>query len=463
MSTTTAGDLLARAHRLTRDVRDCTEPVTADRWLTFDATIQRLLTEVLGDGGRYVPLGDRKRHTLVVVVRGYPALPATAATVAHRPPASAAATPSGADEDAVTSPRRHLRLITDDPAAFTPLPAPDAPREGPAPADAADPHPLARLSCTLGAFTDLVHGARQRPEPWVSRRDELADITRHVACIALVAARYTLSHGRVGDLDRPLRVAQYAEQVLSQLPGVGMTATPSLSTARVTSEHHPAGTPLERLQQAAHAWNAAAGHEVDRTIPNAEALRTIAFQGAHLAAVTLKAARRTDATEGHRTALAYASTDLQVAGKLWDHLTTLNHPTERMVSASRVLFAELEDTASRIPGLDPPALQATLDALTSALDDLTTVMARARTLPERLVQSQLVFAPARRVRATPERLHDIAKGRYVAIGLDDLSAPVTWHSAASALEQLGFYNNAIRMKAAASSPRMVGSPLLPCL
>ena len=463
MSTTTAGDLLAQAHRLARDLRNRTEPVTADRWLTFDATIQRLLDEVLGEDGRYVPLGDRKRHSLVAVIRGYPPLPATAAPISHQPPEPGEAVPNGADGRAVTSRRRHLRVASDDPAEFTPIPALDAPRERPATADAADPHPLARLSCTLGALADLAHETRQAPEAWLSRRDELVDVTRHLACIALVAARYTLAEGRASDLDRPLRVAQYAEQVLLQLPGVDVTATPALNTARATSAHHTAVTPLERLQQAAHAWTIAAGNEVDRTIPNAEALRTIAFQGAHLAAVTLKTARRTDATDGHLTALAYAATDLQAAGKLWDHLTTLNHPTTQMVSASRVLYAELEDTTTRIPDLDARDLDATVDALTSALEDLKTVMARARTLPERLVHSELVFAPARRVRATPERLDDVAKGRYVAIDLQDLPTPVAWHRAASALEQLGFYSNAVKRQAEGPSALRVGAPPLPCL
>ncbi|MFW5473125.1 hypothetical protein ACOCJ5_07445 [Knoellia sp. CPCC 206450] len=436
MSSTTAGDLLTRAHHLTRILRDSNDPITADQWRTFDATVHRLLQQVLGPDGRNVPLGDRRRLFLVSVLRGYPAHPG------QPTPESRHDRPDhlGPDQDAPVEPlrttaSRHLRVVRGAPHGFAATQRLDAPCDSAVPADPTDPHPLARLSCTLGVLSDLVDQTLQPTGRWLERLDELGYVTRHITCIALIAARHTLARGQLADLDRPLRIAQFAEQVVELLQVMEPVPPPPLYRARVTFRYASPTSSQERLRIACDEWTKTALREVGRSLPNAEALRTIAYQGAHLSAVTLEVGKCVGLPEDHVEALGNVTAHLRAAGKPWDHLTTLNRPTQQMIPASRALFAELEATRARLTDLGPVESRKALESLTVALDDVTHVMSRARSLPERLVRSRLVFAPARRLRATPERLADIAKGRYVPVTLEDVpDLGGTWLRAASSLE-----------------------------
>ena len=332
MSTTTAGDLLTRAHHLTRALRDSNDPINADQWRTFDATVHRLLQQVLGPEGRNVPLGDRRRLFLLGVMRGYPASPEQPVPDSRSGSQAPLETEQGATfKPPRTTAGRHLRIVPSDPDCFAATPRLDAPRNSAVPADPTDPHPLARLSCTLGALADLVDQTLPTTGQWLDRLDELAYVTRHITCIALVAARHTLGHGQLAGLDRPLRIAQYAEQVVELLQVIEPVLPPTLQRARATFGDPTPTTSQDRLQLALDEWTKSALREVERSVPNAEALRTFAYQGAHLAAITLDVAQRAGLPDDQIEALALAAAHLRAAGRPWDGLTTLNRPSQQMI------------------------------------------------------------------------------------------------------------------------------------
>lgn len=148
MSTTTAADLLARAERLSRELRRDQTPVTLQQWAAFDVTVHRLLTEMLGEHGIFVP---KEHATLRAVIDRYPQPLTGPVRLTHSEPR-----PTTRDHferhAAGSSRRQHLQSL--------PAPAPDelAHLDVDELPQITDPHALARLTRTFGALADLLHG-----------------------------------------------------------------------------------------------------------------------------------------------------------------------------------------------------------------------------------------------------------------------------------------------------------------
>ena len=156
MSTTTGADLLARADRLTRQLRASEVPVTRAQWETFDVTLHRLLHELVRPDVAHAVPGDPTRAALTAASAPTP----TRCVPSHHRPLSTAeaARQLGHTNDWVHAQirRGNLHAVHDGRDTYIPAAALDD-RTDITPADPTDPHPLARVATTLGALADLLH------------------------------------------------------------------------------------------------------------------------------------------------------------------------------------------------------------------------------------------------------------------------------------------------------------------
>jgi hypothetical protein len=72
MTTTTAADLLRRAHRLTLELLDSHDLIDPQRWASFDATFRRALHEAVTTGVAGIPFTNTTRLALEAALRDYP-------------------------------------------------------------------------------------------------------------------------------------------------------------------------------------------------------------------------------------------------------------------------------------------------------------------------------------------------------------------------------------------------------
>lgn len=356
MSTTSAADLLDRAHRIARRLRDSREPVTTAQWERFDVTLHRALHETVGADAAYVTRRDPHYLTLMSAIRACPA--------PLRPPADIPWTPSQAarlldvNQQSVYRQIRRgtLHVVRDGDAVVINTATLDR-RPDITPADPTDPHPLAQLAVTLGAFADLAHHARATQQPVLDNPGEATTTVRHVLALGLVAAGYAISHGPYADANRPLAVAQYAERVLDTLADERVTPT-SLDRIRVVAPHPAPATLNDRLEAALHAWTGAAHAETARRVPSTDVLRGLANQSVQLYAVTHQALSahhpdRLDPERAISAALVHAARAAQATDPLWARLTTMTRPTLEYVAASRTLFAVLNNVSDQLPHPTP--------------------------------------------------------------------------------------------------------------
>ncbi|EBM0725605.1 helix-turn-helix domain-containing protein, partial [Salmonella enterica subsp. enterica serovar Senftenberg] len=161
MTTTSAADLLAHASLLTRQLRDIDAPITGAQWATFDVTVHRLMLELIGGGALHTQGQSRTPPPpALAVFRSYP-----------EPLRYPVDTQLSAQEAAALASRRpeyfrrkiqhgNLHAVRDGGAYLINTRDLD---QNPdiAPADLSDPHPLARVSCVLGAMADLVVAERE--------------------------------------------------------------------------------------------------------------------------------------------------------------------------------------------------------------------------------------------------------------------------------------------------------------
>jgi hypothetical protein len=135
----------------------------------------------------------------------------------------------------------------------------------------------------------------------------------------------------------------------------------------------------------------------------------------------------------------------------WRTVTTATRPNHEYVTATTALHTRLTTIQSEnlSPGnhTDPARridVEQALADLRYATIDLSELTHTAAQLPEPLIRSELLFAPARILPSTMERLHDRNHGKYVAIelteGADVINAAQAGANAAlqvrASLEQL---------------------------
>jgi len=436
VSTTTGANLLARADRLTRQLRGSEVPVSRAQWETFDVTLHRLLHELIRPDMALPVPGDPTRTALTAAIRAYPA---PLRPVHQRPLSTAeAARQLGHTSDWVHAQirRGNLHAVHDGRDTYIPAAAPDD-RTDITPADPTDPHPVARIAATLGALADLIHD----PTTGLLLADPGpgAGAAVHVLAIGAVAARHTLIHGPLADANRPLAIAQYAERVIDTLHDPAQFPHQLDRIAAVTPTPAPE-TLNDQLEAAIHDWAIAGRTETERIIPSTDVLRAFANQGTHLYAVTLQVLQALEPrpesvrTEDIAKPLVDAGRALREADNAWAALTTATRPTHEFVTASRALFTTLQDVTTALETA-PKALDKdrALGDLTRAADRLTALLAATEYLPERLIQSGLVYTPATRARPSPERLTDRTKARLVIAEAPDTPGLTDrWHEAVGA-------------------------------
>ncbi|MFC6706796.1 hypothetical protein [Flexivirga alba] len=387
MSTTTAADLLERADLLTRTLREDDRPVTPARWAAFDHTTHRLLTELLGPHGTWIR-DTRASHPLQTVIDHYPA------------PAQ-------------------------------PLPGDDEPFTT---ASATDPHPLARLTCTLAVFADLMHQPDDIRADVLRSTAELSNVTARVLSITAVAARYTIANMPLQEAIPPLTVGRFAEDILTHLPTTpGERLEPGLRIVAAVTPSRPF-LEADRLDLAIHRWDNATAESLAATIPCAEVLHTLATQGTHLYGVTARVYAQHD---GSAVPVAFpaAVQSLARVDETWIHgLTTLTPPSHQFIAASRDLYEQLRRLDQQLTRdaetVEPEAVAA---KLARAAHRISRHLCAAEQLPEQLIHSELMFAPARRLAPHPDRVTDHVRGRLTTVRAHDATELTSaWHAGITA-------------------------------
>jgi len=440
VSTTTVGDLLDRAELLARSLRVTRAEITADQWRSFDATSYRLLHELVGPERT----GNREQvvshATLSRILNGYPS-PLSAPNPQATYNARQAASHLGVSRATVAADIRGSRLpATYDGRRYS-IKATDLPSiTGVQPADPASTHPLDRLSCTLGALADMAVAERSRttniPGLDPLRDDaQVAPVMARVLAMTVVAARHALAHIPLQDADRPLDIARYAERSMDAIGDVGQPS----SLTRVASFAPPSSPrgPNEQLETALRAWASHARIELARTVPSTEVLRNIANQARHLYAVSARLAEASFA-HGHLPEQAAKSVhfELHDAAQVmhtlqqqWETVTTGTRPGHDYVTATTNLHASLSAIEQEIlPPNEKDDVTGRVDVdraladLRYAATDLVELTHAGAQLPEPLIRSEQLFAPARILPSTLERVHDRNHGRYVAIRLTEGAA-----------------------------------------
>jgi hypothetical protein len=441
VSTTTVGDLLDRAEILTRSVRDSAgvadAEISSDQWRSFDATTFRLLHELVGPERTGAHAQIVSHTALSRVLDDYPS-PMAAPNPETTFNARQVARHLGISRSAVVAEIRRSHLsATIDNGRYS-IKATDLPSiTGVRPADPASTHPLDRLSCTLGVLADLVVAERSRTTNipgFDPLRDDaqIAPVIARVLAIAVVTARHGLAHIPLQDADRPLAIARYAEHSLDAL---GNVERPS-ELNRVASFAPPSSPrgPNEELEAALRLWASHARKELARTVPSTEVLRDIANQARHVYAVSARLIGASVAAGqlSEEAAKALHAELREPAGVMhrlqqqWEAVTTATRPSHEYVTATTTLHASLSaiERESLLP-IDQINADKRLDMgraladLRYAATDLVDLTHTGAQLPEPLIRSELLFAPARILPSTMERLHARNHGRYVAIQLKE--------------------------------------------
>jgi hypothetical protein len=432
MSTTTVGDLISRAEALAEALHHEPTPLPRRAWHRFDATTYRLL-DLITD---LPPAQPTSRPALLIRLRDAYPMPLTLLREPRTYTVAQYAAPYGYPLMTVRSRiSRGLLPTTDDhgQARIDARPGPDA--ADLAPADPASVEPLDQLAATLGAVADLLayEPRPSSPAPTQADRDALA---ARVLAITAVTARHALTRIPFADGNRPLLIGRYAEFALDALDP---SRDRDSALNQIASFHPPTTptTPVEHLEAALRGWADAARHELTRPIPSTAVLANIASQGIHLYAVADQITLA-QADLGHlptrQAALARrefrtTAAQLDQLGRQWNTVTTLQPPTHTYVTATERMSDTLfELTHHGIHQRASADLAARIDLNQAMVElrygatDLRDFIQIAVPLPLRLASSELLFAPARALRHTPERLHAVKHGHYLAADSRDITA-----------------------------------------
>ncbi|GAA2147777.1 excisionase family DNA binding protein [Humibacillus xanthopallidus] len=420
MTAATAAALLDRAANLTAELQHSSDPVDARRWESFDQTVYRYLTQLTPTYPRPTR-ADPGALRLHAILRDYPT-----------PLTPAADEPHYSAVEAARLTGRPARAIRREIAAGE-LPAIrtgtgwQIPREAlhlrsdVHPARGEDPHPLARIACTLGALTDLLAVDRDRPDRALLDSTSATALAWPVIALTLDIARHTLGHCEPDQADRPLQIARFATRALTRLAGVAvdvpiphLAASPSSWLRR---------EPGDQLAQALHTWARAAGTDLALTVPSVDVIRNVTNQGTHLLAALDTLLAREPLGSGaaldvasFREALRDTALALTRAGTVWGSATTGMPPSPEYVDAASTLHQALGGIVSghdTSPG--PLDRDQALATLADATKDLTALTLRATQATRQLLRSELLFAPARTLARAEDRLHARTTGRHVPI------------------------------------------------
>jgi excisionase family DNA binding protein len=449
VSTTTIGDLLDRAEILARSLRVTDTTITTNQWRSFDATTYRLLHELVGPERVGAREQIRSHAPLSRILNGYPS-PLAAPNPLATYNAKQAASHLGVSTRTVAEDIRNSRLPATHDGRMYSIKATDLPSiTDVQPAEATSTNPLDQLTCTLGVLADMVVAERSRTIPipdFDPLRDDsqVAPVMARALAITVVAARHALAHIPLRDADRPLAIAQYAENGLDALHEVDRPT--GLNRVASFAPSSSPRTPNEKLEAALRVWASNARRELARTVPSTEVLRDIASQARHLYAVSARLAAASftagnlseDAARVVHVELREPAQVMHELQQRWETVTTAAKPSHEYVTATTTLHASLTAIERENPHpreqVDPATRVDLVQALTDlryAATDLAELTHTSAQLPEPLIRSGLLFAPARILPATMERLHDRNHGRYIPIDLEEGMSLINAAEAAS--------------------------------
>ncbi|WP_137122720.1 hypothetical protein [Segeticoccus rhizosphaerae] len=293
---------------------------------------------------------------------------------------------------------------------------------------------------TLGVLADLLSGARRQDlVTWTgSELDRMLDdaqtapVIAYLMAITTIAGRHAMACLPLEHVERPMGVTGYAEHALDAL------AIPDRDSMlfRLPSFAPPStpDTANERLESGLRNWAQAARSELARTIPSTEVLRNITNQAVHVYAATdhllditpPSEAAAADEVAPARASLRAAAVAMQRAEPLWAGVTTATRPSHEYVTTATTLYEILNEILAvpsmqhdRRPtsaGLDVQQALTDLSYIQSDLADLLHAIAE---LPDVLIRSQLLYAPARVLPCHVERLRARQLGQWVALLASD--------------------------------------------
>ena len=419
MSHTSVTSLLDRADTLCSGLRQHEGVVSADDWQVFDQTVFRLLSDLAGVqiGSGRVDLTAVPLHRAVIQYPG-PRVPSEDQRT-FSPKEAARATGLSARE-VMRRVREQTLAATRDwsgyhiPRSELPLPSPIRP------ADIADQRPLRKLAVLLGTTSDLLAVHREDPRGLPFDATSATVIAGRVLSIVEKAAQHAMTLGSPHDAERPLAVARYAQQF-----GHALRAQGPARPAHDPSLPPPIGspsTPADALERARHLWSAAAYTEMRKDVPSVAVLRDTARQGIHLYAAADALVRRSspddDVNAELHTMLRTSALKLQTAAEGWGATTTCVNPSPEYVDAARALYAALAHVTSRGGATQTP--QQLYGALRRGVSDVAWVAALAAPQATRLIESQVLFAPAAAIPTTVERLAATPRRRLVEVKVADM-------------------------------------------
>lgn len=369
MRVTTAADLLRDAEQLCYEMRSRSLAVTQEDWTAVEAASRHALTQVIG--------------LAVTEHQADPGMRRTWEDLGKQHPLSSSYTAAGVD--------------------------------------AVSPSTLPRLAMVLSVLGDvLAHDPHHVPEPIPS--DDQVEAARRILSIIAVTARQAIATGRLADGQGPFDAGRQAESLLDAL---GAPRSFPMSLRRIQSASLAvAVSDQDALAQAAALWDSAFRAEMSRSIiPSLDVLRALANTGRHAYAVSVRAAQRLEigvAPERLGT-LIDAAHALGGIEENWPKVaTTLVKPGHHFIGASRDLYVALAHTQKELEAeLSQIDLGAAARSVRWLSDRVAQHVADNSRLPERLLQSGLVFAPAGTVRPTPERLPARTKRRFTAADICD--------------------------------------------
>jgi hypothetical protein len=424
MRRTSAADLLARAEQLTRTLCASNDRVDQAAWDRFDVTLYRAVNELVGAGRPDRGYPGRARNPLLLTLAAYPAplnIPADSLySVEHA--AALLELPRRQMEREIRT--GALRLVPgSDPRLLPASTLQRRPRIEPA--DPTDPHPLARLSSTLGAFADLLSENNRSIHAVAWEAPVVTGTVRRVLSVGAVAARHVVAHTAIDAVDRPLRIARYATTYADGLDPSSRRAVPLDQVVAISSGSGRASI-NERLEVAIHTWGRAAHLEVERLVPSTEALASVASQGVRLYAVTHHLLGSTAHKElasnfaGTEAQLRQGGGTLRDAERVLRGITSLTAPSHDYVTAARELFTTLQEVRELAAGHQAGVDQGdTLALLARGCTIHAQVLAAARAVPASLLHCHLLFAPARSLQPTLARLNVRSRGKFVPVTLAD--------------------------------------------
>lgn len=281
-----------------------------------------------------------------------------------------------------------------------------------------------------------------------------------------VAAQYTLGHGAIASADRPLQVARFAERGVDTLGTLGQEAGIPLVASRFVGAVPV--TVNERLESSLRTLATIAHAELALSMPSVEVIGNVLGQGSHIYAVThalvraeamsrdlpQRSRRRVDEA---LNALSDAATHLSSAGRAWAGLTTAMPPSHEYVAATRDAFTALRGIASTAESMNHGDRQRALVDLTVASQEFAALIRHAQHLPDLLIRSGALFAPARRLKPNAERLANRRIGTLAVVRFDD--APDLRDLMRRAAEQSQIVEQLLRVPLRLQGAQVVSGPV----